>query len=73
MFRAVLFTDIAGSTEHLARVGDKAWGELIVAHNERSRRAIEGHGGRVMKSTGDGVLAIFEGPARAVRGARDPQ
>jgi class 3 adenylate cyclase len=71
LLRAVLFTDIVGSTEHLTRVGDRAWRELIVAHEDRSRRAIERHGGRVVKSTGDGVLAIFEGPAQAVRGAQE--
>ncbi len=71
LLRAVLFTDIVGSTEHLARIGDRAWREVIVAHDARSRRAIEGHGGRVVKSTGDGVLATFEGPAQAVRGAQE--
>jgi class 3 adenylate cyclase len=44
LLRAVLFTDIVGSTEHLARVGDRARRELIVAHDERSRPAIERHG-----------------------------
>ncbi len=71
LLRAVLFTDIVGSTEHLARVGDQAWRELIVAHDDRSRRAIERHGGHIVKSTGDGVLATFEGPAQAVRGAQE--
>jgi class 3 adenylate cyclase len=71
LLRAVLFTDIVGSTEHLARVGDRAWRDLIAAHDGRCRRAIERHGGRVVKSTGDGVLATFEGPAQAVRSAQD--
>ncbi len=70
LLRAVLFTDIVGSTQHLARIGDQAWRELIVLHDDRSRRAIERHGGRLVKSTGDGVLATFEGPAQAVRCAR---
>ena len=61
----------SGSTEHLARVGDKAWRELIVAHDDRSKQAIERYGGRLVKSTGDGVLATFEGPAQAVRCARE--
>jgi class 3 adenylate cyclase len=69
--RAVLFTDIVGSTEHLAAVGDKAWRDLIVRHDERSRVAIEGNGGRWIKSTGDGVLATFEGPAQAIHASRD--
>ncbi len=71
LLRAVLFTDIVGSTEHLARVGDKAWRELIVTHDDRSEHAIERFGGRLVKSTGDGVLATFEGPAQAVRCARE--
>jgi class 3 adenylate cyclase len=63
----VLFTDIVGSTDHLTRVGDKAWRELIVEHDERSARAVDEHGGRMVKFTGDGALATFEGPAQAVR------
>ena len=70
MLRAVLFTDIVGSTEHLARVGDRAWRDVLVAHDDRANRAIEEHEGRTVKSTGDGILAIFEGPAQAVRAAR---
>ncbi|MGE5227845.1 MAG: adenylate/guanylate cyclase domain-containing protein, partial [Planctomycetaceae bacterium] len=54
----------------LSRVGDRAWRELIVQHDARSKAAVEGYGGRIVKSTGDGVLATFEGPAQAVRGAR---
>jgi class 3 adenylate cyclase len=71
LLRAVLFTDIVGSTEHLTRVGDRAWKELIASHDDRSRSAIERHSGRLVKSTGDGVLATFEGPAQAVRCAQD--
>jgi class 3 adenylate cyclase len=70
LLRAVLFTDIVNSTEHLARVGDRAWRDVLVAHDERATRTIEEHGGRMVKSTGDGLLAIFEGPAQAVRAAR---
>ena len=68
--RAVLFTDIVGSTERLAAIGDKAWRDLLVKHDERSRAAIEGNGGRWIKSTGDGVLATFEGPAQAIYATR---
>jgi class 3 adenylate cyclase/alpha-beta hydrolase superfamily lysophospholipase len=71
LLRAVLFTDIVGSTEHLAKVGDAAWRELLGAHDARARKVIEEHGGRFVKSTGDGVLAVFEGPAQAVRSARE--
>jgi class 3 adenylate cyclase len=70
LLRAVLFTDIVSSTEHLARVGDRAWRDVLVAHDDRATRAIGAHDGRVVKSTGDGLLAIFEGPAQAVRAAR---
>ncbi len=70
LLRAVLFTDIVSSTEQLARVGDEAWREVIVEHDARAKAAVEAHGGRVVKSTGDGVLATFEGPAQAVRGGR---
>jgi len=71
LLRAVLFTDIVGSTEHLARVGDRAWREVLVAHDARASEAIQAHGGRVLKSTGDGLLATFEGPAQAVRAAHE--
>ncbi len=70
ILRAVLFTDIVGSTEHLSRVGDRAWRETLVAHDEHARMVVEAHGGLVVKSTGDGILATFEGPAKAVRAAR---
>lgn len=69
LLRAVLFTDIVGSTEHLSRVGDAAWRDIVTTHDARARTAIDGHGGRFVKSIGDGVLASFEGPAQAVRSA----
>ena len=64
LLRAVLFTDIVGSTEHLAKVGDAAWRELLGVHDARAKAVIEDHGGRFVKSTGDGVLAAFEGRHR---------
>ena len=69
LLRAVLFTDIVGSTERLAAVGDAAWREVLEAHDARATRIAAEHGGRVVKSTGDGILAVFEGPAQAVRAA----
>jgi class 3 adenylate cyclase len=69
LLRAVLFTDIVGSTTNLATMGDLKWREVLVSHDERTTRAVEEHGGHVVKSTGDGVLATFEGPAQAVRAA----
>jgi class 3 adenylate cyclase len=65
----IVFTDIVGSTERLREVGDAAWHELLVSHNARLRYVLNEHGGREIKTTGDGILAIFEGPTRAVRSA----
>jgi class 3 adenylate cyclase len=70
LLRAVLFTDIVSSTEQVARVGDRAWRDVLVAHDERAGATIGDHGGRVVKSTGDGILATFEGPAQAIRAAQ---
>jgi pimeloyl-ACP methyl ester carboxylesterase len=67
----VLFTDIVGSTERAAAEGDSRWRELLADHDHRARQAIERERGRLVKSTGDGVLASFDGPARAIQAARD--
>jgi DNA-binding SARP family transcriptional activator/class 3 adenylate cyclase len=66
----VLFTDIVGSTERAGALGDRLWSELLDRHDELARRALEGYRGRLVKTTGDGLLATFDGPARAVRCAR---
>jgi class 3 adenylate cyclase len=66
----VLFTDIVGSTAHLATLGDAAWRKRLAEHDELAKRAIDRLGGRYVESTGDGLLAVFEGPAVAVRCAR---
>jgi len=63
----VLFTDIVGSTEHLARVGDNAWRETLASHRTIVRRALSDHRGREVDTAGDGFFATFDGPARAVR------
>lgn len=63
----LLFTDIVGSTEHLATLGDAAWTERLASHDEIVRLEIDGAHGRYVGSTGDGLLATFEGPAAAVR------
>jgi pimeloyl-ACP methyl ester carboxylesterase len=63
----VLFTDIVGSTATAVKVGDRRWRELLENHAVLSARVINRHRGQVVKSTGDGVLATFDGPARAVR------
>ncbi len=63
----VLFTDIVGSTEQAARLGDRKWREILQAHHDVTRRELERFRGNEVKTTGDGFLATFDGPARAVR------
>ncbi len=65
----VLFTDICGSTERAAALGDSAWREVLGRHDAVVNREVLRHRGRAIKSTGDGVLATFDGPARAIRAA----
>jgi class 3 adenylate cyclase len=66
----VLFTDIVGSTDLAARLSDSRWRDLLAEHDRLLREEIESCDGRVIKSTGDGVLATFDRPAQAVRAAR---
>jgi class 3 adenylate cyclase len=63
----VLFTDIVGSTERARALGDQRWRELLDRHDSAARRLVEQEGGRLVKSTGDGILAVFDGPGRAIR------
>jgi class 3 adenylate cyclase len=63
----VLFTDIVGSTEHAARVGDRRWKDLLATHDALLEGAIERFRGRMVKSIGDGVLVTFDRPGRAIR------
>jgi class 3 adenylate cyclase len=67
---AVLFTDIVGSTEHAARLGDQRWRDVLSTHEGRARAAAERAGGRIVKTTGDGLVLCFDGAARAVRCAQ---
>ncbi|MEZ4382316.1 MAG: alpha/beta fold hydrolase [Nannocystaceae bacterium] len=67
---SVLFTDIVDSTATATRLGDGAWRALLDEHDRRCRDRVEAAGGRVIKSTGDGVLALFDAPGRAVRCGR---
>jgi class 3 adenylate cyclase/alpha-beta hydrolase superfamily lysophospholipase len=62
----VLFTDIVGSTDRAAELGDARWRRLLEHHDELIRREVASDGGRVVKSLGDGVLARFDGPGRAI-------
>jgi class 3 adenylate cyclase len=66
----VLFTDIVASTERVAAVGDRRWRAILDAHDEAVRNELKRFGGREIKTTGDGFLASFDGPARAVRCAQ---
>jgi class 3 adenylate cyclase len=63
----VVFTDIVGSTERATRLGDRRWRELLDVHDELARRLIGEFGGQLIKTTGDGILATFDGPGRAIR------
>lgn len=66
----VLFTDIVSSTQAVARLGDKRWTDLLDAHDAVINRELDRYRGRKVNPTGDGVLATFDGPARAVRCAQ---
>lgn len=63
----ILLTDIVGSTEKANQLGDKSWKSLLTKHNEIVRRELERFNGREVKSTGDGFLLMFDGPARAIK------
>jgi class 3 adenylate cyclase len=67
---AMLCTDIVDSTAHLRRLGDSAWRELLLQHNNQARGEFNRFRGREIQTTGDGFLVMFDGPARAVRCAR---
>ena len=63
----VLFTDIVGSTRSAAEMGDQTWRRLLDSHDELAKQMVEKHRGTLIKNTGDGILATFDGPGRAVR------
>jgi class 3 adenylate cyclase len=63
----VMFTDVVGSTQQAAGMGDRRWSELLATHESLTRTELERFRGREIKTTGDGFLAIFDGPGRAVR------
>jgi class 3 adenylate cyclase len=63
----VLFTDIVGSTEYAARLGDRAWRALLDSHHALVRKELARFRGREIKTVGDAFIAIFDGPARALR------
>jgi class 3 adenylate cyclase len=63
----ILFTDLVGSTDRLRELGDAAWAALLARHNEAVRGELRAHGGVEVDTAGDGFLALFDGPARAIR------
>jgi pimeloyl-ACP methyl ester carboxylesterase len=67
----VLFTDIVGSTQRAAELGDRAWRDLLERHGDLVRVQLGRHRGREVKTTGDGFLATFDGPARGITCARE--
>lgn len=65
----VVFTDIVDSTVHAATMGDRQWRAVLEQHDTLARLEVERHRGVIVKQTGDGLLATFDGPGRAVRAA----
>ena len=66
----ILFLDIVDSTRHLSKLGDRRWRELLERHNELVRLELDRFQGREIKTIGDGFLATFDGPSRAIQCAR---
>jgi class 3 adenylate cyclase len=71
LLKTILFTDIVGSTDRAAALGDRRWRELVAEHDAVVRRALRTHDGHEVKTLGDGFLATFDGPARAIRCAQE--
>lgn len=69
----LLFTDLVGSTERLATLGDAGWREVVGRHHELVRRTLSRYRGTEVDTAGDGFYATFDGPARAIRCAREIQ
>jgi class 3 adenylate cyclase/pimeloyl-ACP methyl ester carboxylesterase len=67
MLATILFTDLVGSTERVRVLGDHAWAELLDRHHQVVRRELARFGGEEIDTAGDGFLALFDGPARAIR------
>jgi DNA-binding NarL/FixJ family response regulator len=63
----VMFSDIVASTERAAQIGDRRWREVLDRHDELVRQQLAAHGGQEINTTGDGFLALFDAPARAIR------
>ena len=70
LLSTVLFTDIVDSTARAATIGDRRWSDLLDDHDRICARALDHSRGRLVKMTGDGLLATFDGPATAIRAAQ---
>ena len=70
VLKTVLFTDIVGSTERASDVGDRQWRQLLDTHDVLSRQELDRYRGEEINTTGDGFIACFDGPARAIRCAQ---
>jgi class 3 adenylate cyclase len=70
LLTTVLFTDVVGSTERMADLGDERWGELVERHHDLVRRTLSRYRGVEVDTAGDGFFATFDGPARAIRCGR---
>lgn len=66
----VMFTDLVASTQRAAQAGDRAWAAMLERHLAATRAAVSTHGGQTIATTGDGILALFGGPAQSVRCAQ---
>jgi class 3 adenylate cyclase len=66
VLQTVLFTDIVGSTQRAGQLGDRRWRQVLGVHDELTRRVVEEFHGQLVKTTGDGILATFDGPGRAI-------
>ena len=71
MLATVLFTDIVDSTKKASELGDRRWRDLSEMHDREVRRLLQRYRGREVKTLGDGFLATFDGPGRAIRCASD--
>src|SRR5262245_6658513 len=67
MLTTLVFTDVVGSTDRVVAIGDRAWRSVLDRHDDAIRRQLERFSGSQRRFTGDGVLATFDGPARAIR------
>ena len=67
VLQTVLFTDIVGSTQRARQLGDRRWRQVLTVHDELASRVVEEFRGRLVETIGDGILATFDGPGRAIR------